>query len=106
MDIELIKQILVIAMASSIISTAIIQKIKEQLKHKKWLFLASFLVSNVIGTFFSLNFSELSLINSIWVGIVTWVGADSIYKAFEDKIFKSYSDIDNSKTITIERDDI
>ena len=35
MDLELIKQILIVSIAASIVSTATIQKIKEQLKSKK-----------------------------------------------------------------------
>lgn len=103
MDLELIKQILVIGIGASIFSTAIIQKIKEQLTSKKWLFYISLVVSVGIGIFFSFSFTELNIINSIWVGITTWVGADLIYKSFEDKIFKKFSDISNVKRI--KRDD-
>lgn len=105
MNIELVKQIIIVAIASSIISTAIVQKVKEQLKSKKWLFFVGLVVSIGIGIVFALSFSELSLLSSVWVGIVSWIGADAIYKAFEDKIFKSFSNIDNAKTIVIERDD-
>lgn len=95
MNIELLKQILIIGISASIFSTAIIQKIKEQLKSKKWLFYTSLIVSIGIGIFFTLTFTKLNLLSAIWVGITTWVGADLIYKSFEDKIFKKFSDIDN-----------
>lgn len=104
MDLELIKQILIVSIAASIVSTATIQKIKEQLKSKKWLFFVSLISSIGIGIAFALSFTELSLINSIWVGLITWLGADAIYKSFEDKIFKKYSDIEN--IIEIKRDDL
>lgn len=104
MELELIKQIIIVSIAASIVSTPTIQKIKEQLKSKKWLSLIAFLVSMVIGVAFALSFTELSLNNSIWVGLFTWIGADALYKSFEDKIFKKYSDIEN--VIEIERDDI
>ena len=81
-----------------------IQKIKEQLKNKKALFIVSLIVSIVIGTLFSLSFADLSLINSIWVGLVTWIGADALYKTFEDKIFTKFSDINNSYYVEIERE--
>lgn len=103
MNLELIKQILIVGIGASIFSTAIIQKIKEQLKDKKWLFYISLIVSIGIGISFSFSFTELSIINSIWVGITTWVGADLLYNAFEDKIFKRFSDITN--VTKIERDD-
>lgn len=104
MDLEIIKKILIVSIAASIVSTATIQKIKEQLKSKKWLFFASLISSVVIGITFTLSFTKLSLINSMWVGLITWLGADAIYKSFEDKIFKRFSDIEN--VIEIERDDI
>lgn len=104
MNIDLIKQILIVSIASSIISTATIQKIKEQLKTKKWLFLISAISSTIIGILFSLSFTELSIVNSIWVGLITFVGADSIYKAFEDKIFKSFKEIEN--VVEIKRSDL
>ncbi|MCI7084283.1 MAG: hypothetical protein MR938_06315 [Tenericutes bacterium] len=104
MNLEIIKQILIVSIAASIVSTATIQKIKEQLKSKKWLFFVSLISSIGIGIVFALSFTELSLINSIWVGLITWLGADAIYKSFEDKIFKKYSDIEN--IIEIKRDDL
>lgn len=103
MELELIKQILIVSIAASIVSTATIQKIKEQLKSKKWLFFVSLILSIGIGIAFALSFTELSLINSIWVGLITWLGADMIYKSFEDKIFKKFSDIE--QVTEIKRDD-
>ena len=104
MNIELIKNILIVAVGASVISTATIQKIKEQLKNKKVLFIISLIVSIVIGTLFSLSFTNLSFVNSIWVGFVTWIGADTIYKSFEDKLFSSYKSIEN--VVEINRDDL
>ena len=95
MDLELLKQILIVGISASIFSTAIIQKIKEQLKSKKWLFFISLVISIGIGIFFTLTFAELDIIDAFWVGISTWVGSDTIYRAFEDKIFKKFSDINN-----------
>lgn len=104
MNLEIIKQILIVSIAASIVSTATIQKIKEQLKSKKWLFFTSLISSITIGITFALSFTELSIINSIWVGLITWIGADAIYKSFEDKIFTKFSNIEN--VAEIERDDI
>lgn len=103
MNLEIIKQILIVSIAASIVSTATIQKIKEQLKSKKWLFFTSLISSITIGITFALSFTELSIINSIWVGLITWIGADAIYKSFEDKIFKKFSDIE--QVTEIKRDD-
>ena len=103
LNFDLLKLVLISSIASSIITTATVQKIKENLRSKKFLTLISFGVSMIIGTLFSLSFSELNIINNLWVGFITFLGADAIYKAFEDKIFKSFSSIENA--IYIERKD-
>ena len=91
LDFDLIKNVLVVAIAGSIITTAIVQKIKEMVSNKKVLSVLSLLISLAIGTLFSICFSNLSIIDGIWVGVITWVGADTIYKIFEDKIFTPFS---------------
>ena len=100
MNIELLKQVLIVGIASGIVSTGIVQKIKEGFKFKnsKIIVLVSFVTSMIVGTLFSLSFTELSILNSLWVGLVTFLGADTIYKAFEDKIFKSFSNLDSTET--------
>ena len=97
LNLTLIKNVLVVAIGSSIITTSIIQKIKERLKTKKSLWFVSLGVSILFGTLFAYCFSDLSLVNCLWVGLVSWVGASAIYSAFEDKIFKPFSEM--NKTI-------
>ena len=101
MNVELIKEILIVSIGSSIFSTALIQKIKESKIIKSLLFYISFIISGGVGILFSLSFTDLNIVSCIWVGFVTWVGADAIYKSFEDKIFLSYKALDN--TIEISR---
>ena len=107
MNLDLIKEILVVGIGASIFSTATIQKIKEGLKSKKWLYFIAIIVSFGIGICFSLCFSDLELIDSLWVGLCTWVGADAIYKTFEEKIFIPFGDMnkeDDKDEIIIDRD--
>lgn len=106
MDLDLIKQILVVAMASSIVSTATIQKVKGALKNKTLLYVLALVISVAIGTLFALSFSNLDIKNALWVGLITWVGADAIYQAFEDKIFTSFSDMNSNNEVNIDRDDV
>ena len=102
MNIDLIKEVLIVAVSSSIISTALVQKIKEGFNFKKStkIIIVSFILSMIMGSLFSLSFTELSIVNSLWVGLISFIGADAIYKAFEDKIFKSYKALD--KTIDLD----
>lgn len=95
LDFDLIKNILIVAMASSIITTAFVQKIKEAIEFKKSsrLVIVSFVVSMLIGTLFALTYGNVDLVNSLWIGFFSFIGADAIYKAFEDKMFKPFSEI-------------
>ena len=95
MNLELLKQVLMIAIASGCVTTLAVQKIKEQLKSKKWLFIISFLISMIIGTLFAKSFSDANWEYSAWAGLFTWLDANILYLAFEDKIFKKFSDINN-----------
>lgn len=103
LNFDLIKQILVIAIASSVITTAVVQKVKELIKSKKYLWLISLGVSMTIGSLFAYSFSQLSWQNTLWVGLCTFVGADTLYKVFEDKIFTSFKDMKN--VTSLERED-
>lgn len=106
MNIELIKALLLIAASSSIISASFVQKIKtiSLIKCSDCLIYISFLISMSFGMLFTLSFTEYTLIDSIWVGLFSFIGADSLYKAFEDKLFKSFNKINEVKEI--ERKDL
>ena len=106
LNLELIKNVLMVAMASSVITTAFVQKIKEAITFKKSsrLVVVSFVISMVVGTLFALTFSDTELVNALWVGFVSFIGADTIYKMFEDKIFKSFGKvIEDTKIIVDEK---
>ena len=93
LDFDLVKLVLIGAIASSIICTATVQKIKEMVKKKKMINYISLAVSLVIGTLFALCFCDLDFISCLWVGLISWIGADAIYKTFEDKVFKPFKKI-------------
>ena len=56
------------------------------------------------GMLFTLSFTNNTLVESLWVGLFSFIGADSLYKAFEDKLFKSFNKINEVKEI--ERKDL
>ena len=102
MNIDLIKSLLIVGIATSILSTAFVQKIKPLFTCSNCLIYISFLISMIFGFVFTITFTSYDVIESLWVGLFSFLGADSLYKAFEDKIFASYSNINS--IITIERD--
>lgn len=101
-NIELIKNILIVGIGAGIITTNVIQKIKESLKSKKYIGLISFGVSMVIGTLFAVCFSSVGFTYALWAGLISWIGADLIYKTFEDKIFKPFSKLNEVVEVPIE----
>lgn len=100
MNFELLKNVLIVAVGSSIITTTLVQKIKEgyKFKNSKNIIMSSFGVSMVVGTLFSLTFTDLNIVNSLWVGLISFIGADAVYKTFEDKIFKSFGTISEKES--------
>lgn len=108
LDLDLIKNILIIAISASIITTAFVQKIKEAIdfKESSKLVFVSLIVSMVLGTLFALTFSDANLINSLWAGLISFLEADMIYKLFEEKLFKPYSEIYKQDKVEIEKQNI
>lgn len=102
-DLELIKFICIVGIGASVISTPTIQKIKEMLKSKKYLNLIAFVVSMVIGELFAISFTNLGWLLGLWVGFITWLGAQAIYLAFEDKLFTPFGEMTKDDDIVIDR---
>lgn len=104
MDYELLKQLLVIAIAVSVITCAFIQKTKGMFKSSKVISIYSFIVNMVFGVVYCLSFTEIPILISLWVGVFSFVGADTLYKSLEGKL-KSYSDIIQKDIVVIPRGD-
>ncbi|MBR5370259.1 MAG: hypothetical protein IK137_03030 [Bacilli bacterium] len=103
--IEYLQEFLIIGVALSTITCAIIQKTKSMFNSSKYIVIYSFLINLVIGIVFCLTFTDITLPTSLWIGLFSFLGADSIYKSLEGKI-SSYTDILNRKNITISKDNI
>lgn len=101
-DNELLMQLIVIAIELSVITTAFIQKTKGVFKTSKYITLYGFIVNVISAVLFCKSFTEASVIQSLWVGLFGFVGADTIYKTLEGKL-KSFGDIVDEKVITIDR---
>lgn len=103
--IEYLQQLLIIGVALSAITCAIIQKTKFLFKSSKFIILYSFIINMAVGVIFCLTFTDITIPTSLWIGLFGFLGADSIYKSLEGKI-SSYSDILNRKSITISKNNI
>ena len=104
-NLEYLKQALIISIALSSITCTLIQKTKGLFKSSKYIVLYSLFVNIVISILFCKTFTNIDLPNSLWIGLFSFLGADSIYKTLEGKI-SSYTDIVEKKRIVISEDNI
>lgn len=100
LKLEYLKQLLITAMALSVITCAFIQKTKCHFKGSKYLTLYSFLVNMLVGIIFCMTFTDISFPTSLWIGLFSFLGADTLYKSLEGKL-SSYKDIVSKKKVTI-----
>jgi len=105
LNIDFLKTTLIISIVLSSITCTLVQKTKGLFKSSEYITIYSLLVNLVTSIIFCMSFTNIDFPNSLWIGLFSFVGADSIYKTLEGKI-SSYSDIVNSKKITIEEDNI
>lgn len=93
---SLLQNLLIIAIACSSITVVLIQKTKKFCRNSHCITLYSLLVNLVLGFLFSQTFSNINYINSIWVGLFSFLGADTIYRNLEGKL-ASYTELIGSK---------
>lgn len=98
LDWERLKSILIIGIACSTITLAFIQKTKKVCKSNNCITWYSLLMNLLIGFVFSLSFSDISMWESIWVGVFSFIGADTLYQNLEGKL-SSYTDLVSTKVV-------
>lgn len=99
------QKLLIVAIALSTITCAFIQKTKKHLPKSKYVTIYSLFINILIGIFFCQTFTEINFPTSLWVGLFSFIGADSIYKTLEGKM-STYTDIITKKTISIPTENI
>ncbi len=105
LKLELLQQMLVIAMALSTITCAFVQKTKKCFKTSKHLCKYSFVVNIAIGVIFCITFTTIEFPESLWIGLFSFLGADTIYKSLEGKL-ASYKDIATNELIYVNKDNL
>ena len=78
LKLELLQQMLVIAIALSTITCAFVQKTKRFIKKCRYLCLYSFIVNMAIGSVFCITFTNITFPTSLWIGLFSFLGADTI----------------------------
>lgn len=100
---SLLQNLLVIAIACSSITVILIQKTKKFCHNSNCITLYSLFVNLILGFCFSQTFSNINYINSIWVGLFSFLGADTLYRNLEGKL-ASYSELVINKRKTTDED--
>lgn len=98
LNLNYLKELLLISIALSTITCALIQKTKTYFKKSKHLLPYSFIVNMLTSIVFCITFTDISFPNSLWIGLFSFIGADTIYKSLEGRLSK-HSDLINSVSI-------
>lgn len=102
---DYLKQLLIISIALSVITCTFIQKTKFVFKSSKYISLYSLIINILTSIIFCISFTDITFPNSLWIGLFSFLGADSMYKSLEGKL-SSLSDILNKNTVEISKDNI
>lgn len=92
LDLELLQQLLLISIALSTITCAVVQKTKACFKTSKYICLYSFAINMLIGMIFCYSFTSLTFPTNLWIGFFSFIEADTIYKSLEGKL-ASHTDL-------------
>lgn len=104
-NIDSIRIFLIISITISSITCSFVQKTKVIFKSSKYIIFYSLFINMAISILFCQTFTDVTLPNSLWIGLFSFIGADSIYKTLEGKI-SSYEEIMKQKHVTISKKNI
>lgn len=96
LDWDLLKNLLIIAIFCSTITMAFIQKTKKFCRSSSCVTTYGLLINLILGFSFCQTFTNIDYIKSLWVGIFSFIGADTIYKNLEGKL-ASYTKLNTSE---------
>jgi hypothetical protein len=94
-NLEFVRELIVIGTFLSTITCTLVQKTKIIFHSSKYLSLYSFVINIIIGLLFSYSFTKIVFPYNLWIGLFSFLGSDTFYKAFEGKL-SSYSDLVNN----------
>ena len=105
LNLSLLQQMIVVAIALSVITCAFIQKTKKYFPCSSCLVIYNLVVNFIVGILFCITFTSVDFPNSLWVSFFSFIGADTIYKSLEGKL-KDYSSLVNTDYITVKKSNI
>lgn len=98
--------LLTIAMTLSLITMVLLQNIKSQsfIRKSFQIWLLNLILSFILGIPFAVMFYNLTYIDGIWVGLFTFIGAPSIYKALQTQNVIKYKPSSLENTVSIAKE--
>ena len=105
LNLSLLQQMIVVAIALSVITCAFIQKTKKYFPCSSCLVIYNLVVNFIVGILFCITFTSVDFPDSLWVSFFSFIGADTIYKSLEGKL-KDYSSLVNTDYITVKKSNI
>lgn len=95
-NLDYLKELLIISIILSAFSCTFVQKTKGMLRKSKYVCIYSLIINILFGIIFCMSFTTIKFPDSIWIGLFSFLGADSVYKTLDKKLL-SYSDISKRK---------
>ena len=105
LKLELLQQLLIIAMALSTITCSIVQKTKRLFSSTKYLCFYSLIINIGVSVIFCSSFTSITFPLDLWVGLFSFLGADTIYKALEGTLL-SYKDLVTEDSIKVKKENL
>ena len=86
LNLTLLEQLLVVSIPCGVIAMAFIQKTKMMFRSSKIIILYSLIVNLIFGIIFTLSFGSRDIIESLLIGLFSFIEADTVYRMLEGKI--------------------
>ena len=95
-SIKTLKSFVLVSIILSTITCTFIQKTKVLFSNKRYLIIYSFIVNILFGIVFCNTFSSITFPHSLWIGVFSFLGADTIYRSLEGKL-STYQELREKK---------
>ena len=87
MNSEIVIDLIMVSMITSVIASQLTQKIKEIFNFGSvFNKIIALIISLWIGVIYTYSFYMDNLLYAIWIGIFTMIGSDNFYKMLNDKL--------------------
>lgn len=95
--------LLIISVTLSFVLMSLIQKIKKlSFINKEWqVWIINLFLSFTIAIPFGMKFYDASLIDGIWIGLFTFIGAPTLYETLKNQTILTYKPASLNSTVTI-----